>query len=300
MTTRRDRTGVGLVGLGNMGAALLERLLAAGHPVIAFDIRSDARASAAAAGATAVGTIEELAELIDIVILSLPTPAVSAAIVTELARSAAPGSIVIETSTVTGEHARLAAAELHAAGMGYMDAAILSGVGEVRSGSSAFLLGGDPSVIEVARPMLQGICERLFVLGEVGAGMAAKVINNAVAHAVMVVLAEANAMALATGIPTEMLCSLLDQDDAGLRRPLHARLAGRYVRQEYEGGMSVEAARKDSALALEVARSHGIPLFTINAADTVYELALARGLGRLDYASILTLWDQWSATEDRQ
>ena len=154
-------------------------------------------------------------------------------------------------------------------------------------------------MIEAVRPTLEAICERVLVLGEVGAGMAAKVINNAVAHAVMVVLAEANAMALATGIPTEVLCQLLDQEDAGLRRPLQARLAGRYVRREFDGGMSVEAARKDSALALEVARVHGVPLFTIQAADIVYEIALANGLGRLDYASILTLWDAWSATEER-
>jgi 3-hydroxyisobutyrate dehydrogenase-like beta-hydroxyacid dehydrogenase len=59
----------------------------------------------------------------------------------------------------------------------------------------------------------------------------------------------------------------------------------------YDGGMPTEAARKDSALTLEMARSGGVPLFCMQAADSVYELALRAGLGRNDYASIATLWE---------
>ena len=121
--------------------------------------------------------------------------------------------------------------------------------------------------------------------------MAAKVINNAVAHAEMVVLCEAAALAAAEGIALDDLRALLEQDDAGVKRPLSGRLAGRVRERRYDGGMPTEAARKDSTLALEMARAGGVPLFAMQAADTVYELALRAGLARKDYASIATLWE---------
>ena len=58
--------------------------------------------------------------------------------------------------------------------------------------------------------------------------------------------------------------------------------------------MPTEAARKDSTLALALAQTSGVPLFAIQGAHTVYELALAGGLGRLDYASIAQLWEGWT------
>ena len=130
--------------------------------------------------------------------------------------------------------------------------------------------------------------------GDVGSGMAAKVINNAVAHAVMVILVEAGAMAAATGVAQDDLANLLADPDAGLLRPLTHRFVERVLRADYEGGMPTEAARKDSTLALALAQTSGVPLFAIQGAHTVYELAVADGLGRLDYASIARLWEAWT------
>jgi 3-hydroxyisobutyrate dehydrogenase len=131
--------------------------------------------------------------------------------------------------------------------VGYVDAAILSGVEQVRDGTSAFLVGGDAGDVARAEPVLRRVCERVMRFAGPGTGMAAKVINNAVAHAEMVVLAEAAALAGAEGIALDDLVELLEQEDAGVRRPLSGRLAGRVRRGDYEGGMPTEAARKDYA-----------------------------------------------------
>src|SRR5438105_3603940 len=97
------------------------------------------------------------------------------------------------------------------------------------------------------------------VLGDVGAGMAMKVINNAVAHAVYVVLSEALAMAEANGIALPTFTEILSGADAGLLRPLNHRIAERVATGDFEGGMPVDAARKDSELALELAQASGLP-----------------------------------------
>jgi 3-hydroxyisobutyrate dehydrogenase-like beta-hydroxyacid dehydrogenase len=279
------------VGLGNMGGVLAARLVRGG-PVAGFDPDRERGAAAAEAGVSLARDAAGVAEAAEVVVLSLPRPDVSRAVLDELLPALGPpGGLVIETSTVGPADARAAHAAAAQAGAGYVDAAILSGVEQVRDGTSAFLVGGDPDDVERAEPVLRRICERVMRFGGPGAGMAAKVINNAVAHAEMVVLCEAAALAAAEGIALDDLCALLEQEDAGVKRPLSGRLAGRVRSRSYDGGMPTEAARKDSALALDMARAGGVPLFAMQAADSVYELALREGLARKDYASIATLWE---------
>jgi 3-hydroxyisobutyrate dehydrogenase-like beta-hydroxyacid dehydrogenase len=281
---------VGLVGLGNMGGVLAARL-ARGGAVTGFDAAVERREAAAGAGVEIAESAAAVADAVDVLVLSLPRPEASRAVLEEALGPLGDGGLVIETSTVGPADARAAHALAAERGAGYVDAAILSGVEQVRDGTSAFLVGGEPGDVARAEPVLRRVCERVFRFGGPGTGMAAKVVNNAVAHAEMVVLVEAAALAAAEGIALADLCELLEQDDAGVKRPLTGRLAGRVREQRYDGGMPTEAARKDSALALDMARAGGVPLFCMQAADSVYELALRAGLGRRDYASIATLWE---------
>jgi 3-hydroxyisobutyrate dehydrogenase-like beta-hydroxyacid dehydrogenase len=276
-----------VVGLGNMGGVLAARL-ARGGEVIAFDLDP---VRCEAAGVEIAESAAAVAAAVEVVVLSLPHPDASRAVLQEALEPLGANGLVIETSTVGPAEARAAHAAAASAGAGYVDAAILSGVEQVLDGTSAFLVGGEPDAAARAEPVLRRICERVMRFGGPGAGMAAKVINNAVAHAEMVVLCEAAALAAAEGIALDDLCTLLDQEDAGVKRPLSGRLAGRVRERRYDGGMPTEAARKDSALALDMARAGGVPLFAMQAADTVYELALREGLARQDYASIATLWE---------
>jgi len=130
-------------------------------------------------------------------------------------------------------------------------------------------------------------------LGPVGAGMGAKVVVNAVAHAVMVVLIEAGAMATKLGLPMQTLVDILRRPE-GLIRPLTHRVQERIMQDNYAGGMSVSNARKDSTLALQTAQELGVPLYAIQASHTPYEIAEALGMGQLDYAALATLWEQWA------
>jgi 3-hydroxyisobutyrate dehydrogenase-like beta-hydroxyacid dehydrogenase len=126
--------------------------------------------------------------------------------------------------------------------------------------------------------------------------MGAKVVVNAVLHAVMVVLVEAGAMATKLGLPMQTLVDILRRDE-GLMRPLTHRVQERIMHGNYQGGMSVSNARKDSILALATAQELGIPLYAIQASHTPYEIAEALGMGNLDYAALATLWEQWSGAQ---
>jgi 3-hydroxyisobutyrate dehydrogenase-like beta-hydroxyacid dehydrogenase len=283
---------VGLCGLGNMGSALASRLRLE-FEVLGFDLDPAKRAAS-----PRVRACEHLADLAaaPAVVLCLPSPDASLAVVTELAPLMRPGSVIIETSTVNPEHVRAQHAAAAPHGIGLVDAAIAAGVGQARAGTALLLTGGSQADVETARPVLAAMSRRFIHLGELGQGAALKVINNAIAHAVMVVLVEAAALAEAAGVDRSQLISLLQGDDAGLTRPLEHRLIERIARGDYEGGMPTEAARKDSTLALALAQSCRVPSFALQATHTVYELATAEGYGRLDYAAIAKLWEQWLGT----
>lgn len=290
----RNTGPVGLVGLGNMGSALAGRL-AAQYPLIAYDVRpTDAIRELAAGGAfTLAGSLPEVAAARRIV-LSLPAPGISRAVVTELLDVLTPGSVIVETSTVTPMDIAAMREFCEPASVKLLDAAILSGVRQSAEGVATVLIGGDTGDVDSVRDILSTFASTITHLGPAGSGMAAKVINNAVAHATMVMLCEAGAMAAAWSIPRAKLGELFASQEGGLIRPLTHRFMERVLGGDYAGGMPTEAARKDSTLALQLAEHTKIPLFTIQAAHTAYELGMAAGLGRQDYASIATLWEGWT------
>lgn len=286
---------VGLVGLGQMGLPIARRLATA-FDVVAFDIAADRRALADADRIRTTAALAEVAACSRI-LLSLPAPAISRAVLTELAPLLQPGTVVIETSTVLPDDVRGAERVLAAVDATVVDAAVLSGVGQMEAGAATLLVGGDEAAVDAVADVLAAVGpagRRRF--GALGSGMAAKVVNNGVAHAVMVVLVEAFALARSQGVALDDVADMLAQPDGGLMRPLTHRMMERVATGGFDGGMPLDAARKDSTLALAMAQGAGVPLFATQAAQTVYDLASAAGLGREDYAAIACLWQEWTGT----
>lgn len=289
------RQGIGIVGLGNMGAAVASRL-SAQFNVLGFDPDPVRCNLALERGIELVGAPTDLVGRARTILLSLPRPSISARTVRLLASAGlGPEHTVVETSTVLPADARADAEQCFGAGAGYLDAAILSGVKSVEDGNTVLLIGGSPAHVARVTPTLSAITGDRRHLGPVGAGMAAKVINNAVAHDVYVVLAEAVALGQANGIEVATLVEMLRDPEGGLIRPLTHRIAERFDQRDFEGGMPVDAALKDSKLALALAQESNVPLFATQAAHTVYEIAVGFGMGRLDYSAIASLWESWGA-----
>lgn len=287
-------TKIGLCGLGQMGLPVAERLATA-HEVLGYDIAQERRALARAhERVTTTDRLDDLAAC-GTIVLCLPNPAVSRSVLGDLAGTMAHGTLVIEASTVLPSDVREWATLLAPVGARVLDAAILSGVAQMASGTATLLVGGSMIDVDAARGVLDALGGAGWSrFGDLGAGMAAKVVNNGVAHAVMVVLVEAFAMARAEGIDLADVAAILGRPDGGLLRPLTHRVMERVARGDYEGGMPLEAARKDSTLALAMAQHSGTPLFATQAAQSVYDVALAADLGRADYAAVATLWEGWS------
>ena len=282
---------IGIVALGNAGSAMAAAL-SGKLPLIGYDRDPNRRQAVAGLAIECVDSVAEVAARARRVILSLPASDISQAVVTELLAGERIPELIIETSTVTPKVAQTLDGLCRARQVRFVDAAIASGVAAMAAGQVTFLVGGEPADVEQARPVLAPMAKKIMHLGPVGAGMGAKVVNNAVMHAVMVVLIEAAALAAKLDIPMPTLVDLLAGEE-GLKRPLTHRVCERMMQGHYDGGMSVLNARKDSTLALEIAQQLGVPLYAIQASHTPYEIAAASGLENLDYAALATLWEQW-------
>lgn len=286
---------VAMIGLGNAGAALA-RALAGKFSLSGYDPNPDRRDVVADLHIQWRDSIEAAVGEADFVLLSLPHPEISRAVVEEIATLPTKAKVVIETSTITPKVARDLAAICREAGIGFVDAAIAGGVQAMAAGENTFLVGGSDEDFANARTVLEPIAAHIHFLGPVGVGSGAKVVNNGVMHALMVVLIEAGAMASKLEIPMETMIAILARPD-GLQRPLQHRMAERMRNGDYTGGMSVANARKDSMLALETAQDLGVPLFATLAAHTPYEIAEQLGYGELDYAALAKLWEAWCGVE---
>lgn len=283
---------VAIYGLGNMGYPLAERV-GRQFPTQVFDLDAAALQRAREAfGAEAIGAPDALQDT-PVVVLCLPTPAISQKVLQQIAPHLPRGAVVLETSTVNPEHIHAEQQLLAPYGIDVVDASIMAGVGQMVAGTASLALGGDPAAIARAQGVLDAIAAKQVYFGALGAGAAAKVINNAVAHAVMIVVAEAGALATAAGVDCCKLIALLSDAQMGLHRPLTYRYAERIVQGDYAGGMPLDAARKDSVLALQLAQTLGVPLFAIQGSHSVYDMAAAAGYGRDDYAAVAKLWADW-------
>ncbi|ARP87867.1 NAD(P)-dependent oxidoreductase [Bordetella genomosp. 9] len=284
---------VAVYGLGNMGFLVAERIAAARFVTKVADLdKSAVQRAQDAFQAVPINGPDDVAD-VDVVVLSLPSPAISLAVLEQIAARLPKHAVVVETSTVNPKDIHASKKMLDRFGLRIVDASVMAGVSQMKAGTAMLLMGGDQAAVKDSQPVLDAIAPKQIYFGESGAGAAAKVINNAVAHAVMVVVAEAGSLATASGVSVEKLVSLLSDPQMGLHRPLTHRYAERIVQGNYEGGMPLDAARKDSVLALELAQTLGVPLFAIQGAHTVYEVAAAAGYGRDDYAAIAKVWADW-------
>jgi len=286
---------VGVIGLGNAGLALATPLLRK-FDVVGYDRDQKRVELAKSTGLRMATSAADVSREADIILLSLPTPAASLAAAGELAQGTLQGRLVIETSTVGPHDVEALRDQAAQHGATVVDSAIIGGVHKLTEGKTTFLVGASAQDYERARPVLETAAEEIFHLGEAGSGMRAKLVNNAIAHTTMVMILEGAALAVKAGVPVDVYYTLMRRE-SGLMRPLTHRFGERILRQDFEGGMPTANARKDSSLALELARELGVPLFTMQASHTVYEIARSQDLDRQDYASISKLWEEWAGVE---
>lgn len=167
-------TTVGIIGLGNAGSSIA-MALSGQLPLLGFDVDATRRRVVADLAMEVVDSVTEIADRATHVLLSLPQPAISRAVVAELVDGAQAPELIIETSTITPNVAQDLHAMCQAGGVRFVDAAIAGGVASMAAGEIEFLVGGEPDDVAHAHVVLEPIAKHIMHLGPVGMGMGAKV-----------------------------------------------------------------------------------------------------------------------------
>jgi 2-hydroxymethylglutarate dehydrogenase len=201
------------------------------------------------------------------------------------------GTIVIETSTISPTLAKQIGKECKKRGVEFIDAAIAGGIERAKDGSLVFMIGGEDDAVKRVWRIFETLGKEIFHVGEIGCGMTVKVVNNAISHVTMIAISEAISVGVKAGIDPNVIFDVLSKGSADsdiLRR----RYKGRILKGNYDDGMTVDLAYKDSELVCDFAKELGVPVFIINSAHAIYEWAKAEGLGKFDYAAIIQLWER--------
>ena len=286
-------TRVGVVGLGNIGGAIAANLVADGHEVTVTDL--DAERAKAVAGATAVGSVAEVGAASEIIITSLPTPEVVAAVAAEWAGAAAPGSIFLDLSTTLPASNQDIAAQLAAGGHHFVEAPLTGGAVGAQHRALVFMVGGDAEPVERVRPLLDQLGRATIPMGPVGAGTTMKLVNSLLAFTCTWASLEALAMAVAAGIDVRSAVEVVKTGGA----------SNFFVDRAVEGinqrgkpaQFALDLAAKDAGLIQHVADGHGVSAAMASAMVEVLDDVVARGPGDRDWSDLVVAVEQRSGVE---
>jgi 2-hydroxy-3-oxopropionate reductase len=201
-----------------------------------------------------------------------------------------PGSIYIDSSTVSPALARKVAAACRERHIAFLDAPVTGGTWGAEKGELVFMVGGDAQVLKDAQPVFSVMGKRWFHLGPNGAGQTIKLAMNLILALQVDALAEALALVTAAGLEGEKLVEVLQSSMA--RAGVLDVKAPLLLKGEYPPSFPLRLMHKDMGLALDLAREAGVQLPAAAAAYSTYSAVKAQAKEDLDYAAVMKFWQR--------
>lgn len=283
---------VGFIGLGTMGGSMALNVRRAGHELIVYDLRRETAAPHLAAGATWAENPEALARAVDIVLTSLPGPAEVEAISSPLLAAMKPGAAWFDLSTNSPTVVRRIHARFAAKGLPMLDAPVSGGPHGAKSRKLALLVGGDRTIFDRFRPVLDAVGDQVIYIGPIGAGSVAKLVHNCAGYAIQTALAEVFTMGVKAGVEPLALWAAVRQCSLGRQRTFD-RLGRQFLQGVFEPpDFALKLALKDVTLATELARELNVPMRIANLTHAEMTEALNRGWGERDSRSPMLLQEE--------
>jgi 3-hydroxyisobutyrate dehydrogenase-like beta-hydroxyacid dehydrogenase len=279
---------VGVVGLGRMGEAFAENLLSAGYRIIAYD-RDKRRAQPLQVGGAR--TAERLADLAacDLVISSLPDDAALETVALGpdgLTGILQPGAVHVSAGTISPELSRRLASAHAVHGQGFVAAPVLGNPDLARTRGLFVLAGGAPQALTRARPVLERLGQRVFVIGDdPGQASLVKLAGNVLTAATLESMGEVFALLRKAGIDPHLAFDVFTGSLFDGR--VHKTYGGKIVDERYDPpGMTAPLAVKDLRLALAEAEKLAVPMSVASLVHDRLVAAVARGWAGLDWSAL--------------
>ncbi|MEM8773654.1 MAG: 3-hydroxyisobutyrate dehydrogenase [Pseudomonadota bacterium] len=262
---------IGFIGLGNMGAPMAANLATARHDVTGFDT-----AGTSAEGVAMVDSAQVAASGADVVITMLPNGAILRAVADQVISAMKSGAVLLDCSTVDVESARVVADQAEAAGLAALDAPVSGGIGGAQAGTLTFMVGGSDEAFAIAEPLFDVMGQKAVHCGPSGNGQAAKICNNMILGATMIVTCEAFALADKLGLDRQKMFDVVSTS-SGYSWTMNAYCPAPGIGpqspadNDYKPGFAAELMLKDLNLAMQAAEAADADTPIGNAACALYQ-----------------------------
>jgi 3-hydroxyisobutyrate dehydrogenase-like beta-hydroxyacid dehydrogenase len=291
------RSRLGFIGLGYLGSRIARRLVAAGFPMVVYDVDPTKAAELAALGAEVARHPGELASEADVVLSCLPDDRTVQAVYlgtgNVLSRSR-PGTRIIELSTVSPKAAR----QLHRAALEVdllaLDAAVSGSTVSAEAGALTLFGGGDRELFESSEAVFSAIAKQWFYMGPGGSGVAMKLVVNALLGVGMQAIAEAVALGSRLDLPRDLLLDTLAK--TAVIAPAHAGKLVTAKKQDYSPQFPIRLMRKDFGLILSTAAQLGVSMPVTEAAATIDSEEAKSGIEE-DFSAVVRRMEQEGGVE---
>ncbi|HJU36435.1 MAG TPA: NAD(P)-dependent oxidoreductase [Gaiellaceae bacterium] len=281
---RDSRLAVGLIGLGNMGTAIAERLLASGCDLVVHNRTPEKAEPLRERGANVAGTAGELAASVDLVLTSLADDAALESVAADVTSAARPGTVLVDLSTVSPAVSSRVGVLAEDAGALYLRAPVSGNPSVVRSGDLTFIVSGPPEALERAEPVLLTIGRAIHRVGEEEQARVVKLAINLVVGGLAELMAEALVLSEASGVSRSALLETLGDSAAGA--PFVRYKTEPLLRDDYSATFTTRLMEKDVDLVLEEAASAGVSLPLAGEIKRLIRAAVDAGYGDDDFMAL--------------
>ena len=283
---------IALIGAGAMGGAIGARLVRTGTPLTVVDLDAAKVAALTALGATAAPSAAAAATGVRAVILSLNAPKIVRAAVfgpQGVAEGAAPGTLLIDMSSIDPEATKSLAAEAAARGLRWVDSPLSGGAPKAEVGQLTLMQGGAAADVAEAQAILSQVAANQTRMGPPGAGQTTKLINQVLCGLNFLAVAEATALAEAAGVDATAIPTALKggRADSAILQEYMPRFAAR----DYRRTGRIDNMVKDLNGAQDLARLTHTPMPLTAICAEVHRMLTAAGLGGEDQAALMEFFN---------
>jgi 3-hydroxyisobutyrate dehydrogenase-like beta-hydroxyacid dehydrogenase len=267
-----------------MGTAIAERLLAAGHDLSVYNRSAEKAEQLGAAGATVFATAGELAAAVDVVLTSLADDEALEAVASDVAAAAAPGTLLVDLSTVSPAASARVAELADAASLLYLRAPVSGNPSVVEAGNLTFIASGPKEALERAEPTLLAIGRTIHEVGEGEQARVVKLAINLVIGGLAELMAEALVLSEASGVSRAALLETMGDSAAGA--PFVKYKTEPLLRDDYSATFTTRLMGKDVDLVLAEAASAGVALPLTSELRKRIAAAIDAGYGDDDFMAL--------------
>ena len=284
---------IAFIGLGNMGGGMAANLAKAGHEVRAFDLSEEALVRAVEAGCTRAASAAEAVTGAEAVVTMLPAGKhVASVYVADVFPNAAPGTLLLDCSTIDVATARANIEAARAKGLVAVDAPVSGGIAAANAGTLTFMVGGTDEGFARAEPILAKMGKAVIHAGGAGAGQGAKICNNMLLGASMIATCETLALAQKLGLDPQKFFDIASVSSGQCwSLTSYAPLPGvgptTPADNGYKGGFAAALMLKDLRLAMEAAASVDADVPLGSKARELYEAFVAADKDGRDFSAII-------------